>query len=182
MFKKIFYLTVVSLTLAGCAMWTQLTPSEYKDKKYLFSTVVPGHWMRFNAGRYFVITKDGVVLNYVRVYRQKFEAALEFTKKTFRADMTPQDWAEVETDEIVSGPNVGAFKTIKNVPVAIGGHEGFRLEYEYTAQGGLKKQGIACGFKVGNWMYRVQFEAAKQHYYAESAGHFERFVEKFQVL
>lgn len=168
--------------LAGCAMWTQLTPPDYRDKKYLFSTVVPGNWMRFNAGRYFVITKDGVVLNYVRVYRQKFEAELEFTKKVFRADMTPQDLAEVEMDEIVSDPNVGAFKMIKNVPAAIGGHEAFRLEYEYTAQGGLKKQGIACGFKSGNWMYRIRFEAAQQHYYAESAGHFERFVEKFQIL
>ena len=96
--------------------------------------------------------------------------------------MSPQDLAEVETDEIVSDPNAGAFKTIKNVPIDIGGHDAFRLEYEYTAQGGLKKQGIVCGFKAGGWMYRVQFKAAKQHYYAESVGHFERFVEKFQVL
>jgi hypothetical protein len=141
MLRKLFCLSLVLVVFSGRAMWTQLKSADYTDKKYMFSTVVPGGWMRFNAGAYFVMTKDGAALNYIRVYRQKFETKLEFAKKVFRADMPPQDLAEVEIDEIVSTPNVGAFKILKNIPVDIDGHDSFRLDYEYTAAGGLKKQG-----------------------------------------
>ncbi|GEM_PF-2307186 len=182
MLRKFACLIALLFMMSGCAMWTQLKPSEYTDKKYMFSTVVPGNWMRFNAGDHFFMTKDGITLNYIRLFRHKFEKKLEFTKKKFAADMTPQDLAEVEKDEIVANPNVGAFQELKNVPVDIGDHDGFRVEYEYTAKGGLKKKGVVCGFKMGDWIYRVQFEAAKQHYYAESIQDFEKFLEKFKLI
>lgn len=182
MLRKLVQLSVLLFFVSGCAIWTQLEPSGYTDKKYMFSTVVPANWMRFNAGDYFFMTKDGVILNYIAVYRQKLEKKLEFTKKVFKADMSPQDLSEIQIDEIVANPNAGAFKELRNIPINVDRNKAFRLEYEYTAQGGLKKQGVVCGFKTGDWMYRIQFEAAKQHYYKESIQDFDKFVESFRLL
>ena len=80
-------LATISLILffAGCATilspWTQLKDSEYKDNARCFSATIPNGWMRFNLVGYFVITKDGTVLDQIIVERGKIEDKLEFTKK-----------------------------------------------------------------------------------------------------
>ena len=175
-----------ALCLAGCASltpWTQLKSGEYKDGARDFSSVVPLDWMRFNQLSYFVMTRDGTVLDRIVVAREKNNAKLEFTKKVFTKEMTTEDLAEVEIDNLKAGDQIGKLEILSNKPAAIGGQEGFRLEYTYViTPGGLKIHGIEYGFRYKDWIYRVLFEAAAQHYFDSTLGDFQKFVDHFRLL
>ncbi len=180
------FLAASVLFLSGCAIlspWTQLRNAEYKDGARDFAAVVPVGWMRFNLPAYFIMTKDGTVLDKIVVDRRKFNSKLEFTKKVYTKDMVPQDLAEVEIDNLRASGQFSRVEVLSNTPATIGGQEGFRIEYTYVVtNGGLRMQGIHYGFRYKDWIYRVYYEASKQHYFEKSRKDFERFVESFRLL
>lgn len=177
---------VFALGLTGCAVfapWTQLKAQEYRDTARGFKTSVPIGWMRFNMVNFFLMTKDGTVLDKIIVERRKIDTKLEFTKKKFAKDMTAQELAEVEIDNIKTNPETGKFELLSNKPVTIAGQSAFHLEYTFTfTEGGLKIKGDHYGFVYKDWIYRVNFEAAAQHYFEKCLGDFKRFMESFELL
>ncbi len=170
------------LVFSGCAAWTQLKAGEYKDKKRKFSSQVPEAWMRQNLYPYFIVTRNGFVLDHVIVGRYPLKRELDHTKKKFSSSMSPQDLAEVELDDIQSSENVGNFQLISNEPANIDGREAFRIEYEYTAKGGLEIKGIRYGFLEGEKIFRIRYEASKQHYFNQLLPDFQDFIKHFTVL
>lgn len=170
---------------AGCALtaWTQLNKVEYKDTARGFTALVPVGWMRFNLAEHFIMTKDGTVLDRVVAARQKNNTKLEFTKKVFAEDMTPQELAEVEIDNLKSSGQIGRLEILSNKPAKIGGQDGFRIEYTYVVtEGGLRVRGVHYGFRYKDWVYRVFYEASAQHYFEACRKDFDRFVESFRLL
>lgn len=176
---------VLFLSLTGCATmtaWSQLKSEEYKDGARNFSAVVPEGWMRFNMAKYFVMTKDGIVLDQIAVERLPLEKKLEFTKKQYFKDMTLQDLVEIEIDEWKSSPKISNFEVAKNEVSAIGGYDAFRIEYTYIAEGGLRARGIEYGFMHDKWVYRIHYLAAAQHYFKKYRKDFDSFVKTFRLL
>ena len=182
--RKLIFIFLLSLT--GCATltpWTQLKGQEYKDGARSFRAVVPDGWMRFNHVNFFVMTKDGTVLDKIIVERRKITTKLEFTKKKFTKDMTPQELAEVEIDNLKANGETGRFELLNNAPVAIDGQNGFQMEYVYAVtKGGLKIHGMHYGFLYKDWVYRVNFEAAAQHYFEKYKDDFVKFFKSFKLI
>lgn len=170
----------------GCSTlgpWAELKSDSYRDGARRFETVIPEHWKRSNFTRYFLMTKDGIVLDRIMVERQKVNTKLEYTKKEFKKDMLIQDLADVEIDNFKSDQETGKFDLIDNKPASIGGQNGFLLEYTYiVVQGGLKIHGIHYGFLTEDWVYRIRYEAADQHYFKKCLDDFNQFVKSFQLI
>ncbi len=182
---RYFIIILLLFCIAGCVslgFWTQVKEGEYRDTARDFSVVVPAGWMRFNLARYFIMTKDGTVLDNIAVERHKIDKKLEFTKKEFFKDMTPQDLAEIEIDNFKSSAVIGKFEIIQNKPVTIDNQQACRIEYTYVAKGGLKIHGIYYGFLRKDWVYRIHYEAADQHYFNKYLHDFDRFIESFHLI
>jgi len=175
----LFFLVV---TMTGCAAWSQLKKVEYVDDSRLFSSVVPMGWMRFNLGKEFLITRDGTVLNVITVSRAKIDQKLAFTKKKFSEDMLPQNLAEVEVDDIRSCEGINRFELLSNKPATLDGRPGFRIEYHFYTQGGLKIKGVRLGFIEDKRISRIRYEAASQHYFDHTQNDFKTFIDNFKVV
>lgn len=167
----------------GCALttWTQLKGMVYKDGARRFEAEMPEGWMRLNAGNYFLITKDGVLLNRITVERVLLNKKLEFTKKVFAEGMSAFELSEVEVDNMKANPEYTRFQLISNKPQEADGRDGFRLEYFYVSKN-LDVHGIHQGFIYDKWAYRIRYEAADRHYFDKYKKDFERFIETFRIF
>lgn len=181
-----YFLWLILLTLCGCASlnpWTSLKSEEYKDGARKFEATIPEGWKRFNQVRYFLMTKDGIVLDRIIVDRQKINTKLEYTKKQFTKEMMPQDLADVEIDNFKADQTIGRFSLLNNIPVKIAGRDAFQIEYTYrVVKGGLRIRGIQYGFPYEDWIYRIRYEAADQHYFQKCKDDFEHFLKSFHII
>ena len=175
----------LALYLEGCALtsWSTFKTAEYVDRARGFQAVVPAGWKKFNMVKFFLMTNDGTVLDQIAVERRKVNTKLDYTKKQFTPDMLPQDLADVELDDFQSDDEIGKFAVSDNSPVKVADRDAFRLEYTYTiVKGGLKIHGIHYGFLKDQWVYRVRYEAADQHYFKQYKADFDKFIQSFKLL
>jgi hypothetical protein len=178
-------LGLLLINLAGCSTlvpWTQLKGALYTDSNRKFKATVPAGWMRFNADKNFVITRDGVKLNQITVIRGAPDVELENTKKRFSAEMTPQELGETQTALLKSTPDITDVVIVENRPITIGQSGGFLLKYTFRNNDGLRYEGRAAGFLHGRWIYRLFYEAPTQHYFPLYEPHWETFLESFQIV
>lgn len=169
----------------GCATlgpWTELTLGNYRDNTLGFATTVPSGWMRYNYADYFLITRDGLLLNRISVERRDPHKPLEFSKKTFDLNMLPQDLAELEIDNLKSNTNFSQFTLLQNKPTLIDTHEACFLEYTYVTEDGLRVRGKHIDLFHKKWVYRITYEAAQQHYFDASLKDFNCFLESFKLI
>ncbi|MBF0484176.1 MAG: hypothetical protein HQL25_05660 [Candidatus Omnitrophica bacterium] len=185
--KKIKYLIsgmVLCVVMSGCAMsmWTKLENKEYSDGSRAFKAIMPQDWMRLNYDRDFVLTHDGLALNLINVHRINQKNPLEFTKKKYADNMMITDLAEIESDNLKMNTNMLQFSVLSNTPIDISGREAYRIEYQYENKNGLPISGIQCGFQHKQWIYRIKYEAASQHYFSSLKSDFEAFLKSFQTI
>ena len=83
---------------------------------------------------------------------------------------------------IRSCEGINRFELLSNKPAALDGHQGFRIEYYFYTQGGLKIKGIRFGFIEDKWIYRIRYEAAFQHYFDHTKNDFKIFIDNFKVV
>jgi len=182
-YLNLVLLLLVTLMFSGCfSIWKHLKRQDYKDRKRVFTAQVPVDWMRHNWSNYFLMTKDGTALNYVRVDRMKFKSELEYTNKKYNQEMLPPELAEVSINNFQSNKNISFFRVLKNEPADINGEDAYNIEYSFETKSGLKKKGIEYGFIFDEHAYRIRFEAADQHYYASTENDFNEFLSSFQLI
>jgi len=181
--RIIFFILILYLT--GCATfgpWTELRKSEYRDSARRFTALVPPGWMRFNLEHYFIMTKDGTVLDSILVERHPIKKKIEFTKREYFSEMTPEDLADIEIDNFKANGDLDKFEVVKNKPVRIDQYDGFYFEYTCVAKGGLKKRGFHYGFLNKDWVYRIRYEAASQYYFPKYKSDFEQFIGSLKMF
>lgn len=171
--------------LSGCATltpWTELKRNEYKDGTRKFEAEIPRGWMRSNFAKYFMITKDGILLENISVRRHWLDEKLEFTKKTFDKNMTLLEIAEVEIDNFKANENYKDFELLENKPTSVDGREASFLEYKLTMADGLKIRGMLYDAYCKKFIYRIQYEAAEQHYFEKYLSDFYVFVKSLKII
>lgn len=184
--------------LTGCASltpWVKATSSKpYQDNARRFTATLPDGWMRCNLFDYFLLTKDGIVLESIVVERHRVDRKLESTKKRYQVDMSPEEVAGVEVDALRTQPGTGNFELLANEPASVAGQTGFRLEYRFTyLESGLRIHGILYGLMIvgkeseknpekRSWVYGIRYEAPDQYYFDRYKSDFKNFVQSLQVL
>jgi hypothetical protein len=174
----------ISLTvlLGGCttliAVGGKLTLSDEG-----FEVDLPQGWYRFEqVSDALIITRDGSLLQFIRVERFSVEKELPFTKRKFAPGMLPHDVAEVEADNIRSNPNAFNFELLENAPANLGGRPGFRMTYTWKTREGLRLKVVHYGFLDGKWVYRLLYQAAARYYFDRDLATFERVRVSFRLL
>jgi hypothetical protein len=193
-----WWLVMVLVCLTGCAApWTQVG-GRLAAPSLNVEADLPQGWMQFNRAnseqaRQLVmgelvgwtvadaapdsplfITRDGALLQYINFQRLKVGKDLEHTKKKFAQGLLPQEVAEVELDEVRSDPKVTNFELVENVPMQIDGRPGFKLVYTYRTKAGLELKRSHYGLLLGEWVYRMQYQAPAQYYFERDLETFER--------
>ena len=174
---------VLSLPLAGCATpYAPVTGQQHLAESGLEVTV-PSGWYRANmASDMFLITHDGLVLQYIRLQRVTVSDDLKFTKRKFEATMPPPEVAEVELDEMRADPAVLNLAVEENVPAMLDGHAGFRIVCGWNTQDGLRLKRVHYGFRDGTYVYRIMYQATARYYFDRDLATFETVRESLHML
>ena len=178
-----FRLGILSvLFIAGCAPFTAVG-GKLAFSQQGFEVDLPQAWYQAReAGDALVITRDGLPLQFIRIERVSVEQELPHTKRKFLRGISPQDAAEVEVDDLRSGPEVLNFQVVENKPASVAGKPGFRLLYTWKTRDGLRLKRLHHGFLDGKWVYRLIYQAAARHYFDRDMATFERVRESFRLL
>ena len=159
-----------------------MEPKDSVKKANGFKAQLPADWYRFNRVKYFMMTHDGILLNQIAVERKKFSEKLEFTKRPYSENMTPDELASIELDNLKSSPALSKLEVLSNTPQKLSGQDAFKLEYRYVTSEGLIVKGVELGFVKDKRVYRIIYEAPEQHYFAASKPAFDRFLQTFEPI
>jgi hypothetical protein len=179
--KKVLLLIVIMLVFNGCAPWVR-TGGQFAASQVNVVMELPDGWMRLNNDDYFLITRDGVDLQYIMVEKIGVQDTLTHTKKRFRKGMLPVEAAEVIMDNIASGDKVHGFEVKENKPAKIDGKSGFRAVYTYKTDDGLKVKGVIYGLMLNGWYYGIQFAAPQRYYFDRDVKTFERVRQSVHLI
>lgn len=99
----------------------------------------------------------------------------------FRADMTPQEIADmIESFFLIRGGSV-EFNTTGLKPRTFLGQPGFQFDYNHLGGNEVERSGRAVGAIVNNRLYLILFDAARLHYFPTGVQEFERIVESARL-
>ena len=157
--------------------------------------VTPGiPWNRMPRGRYDIPREENWTLNGPALDGISFIAGVENNKRIvvqwrkedrkvpdFRADMTPQEIADmIESYYMIRGGSV-EFNTTGLRPRTFMGQPGFQLDYTHLGGDELRRQGRAVGAVINQRLYLILFDAAQMHYFPAGIQEFERIVESARL-
>ena len=97
--KQTLVVSLLLVAVGGCAPWV-LVDGRYRMESQGFEVELPAGWRRAALVEdSLLITRDGLILQHVRIERIGVGHDLKHTKKKFATGMLPQDVAEVELEE-----------------------------------------------------------------------------------
>jgi hypothetical protein len=174
---------LVGTLIFGCAApWTPVS-GQYDMGSENFTVNLPNGWQRYNAvANKVVITRQGMLLQQIAIFRTPIDKKLPYTHKMILPDMLPQEVAEVVIDNLKSNPNISNGVIIENDPALISGQAGFKFVYNYRTKGGLDKKGIFYGLLKGDQLYKLVYEAPRRYYFDKDLETFEDTVASFRLV
>ena len=179
--KKTLMLLLLLAAVGGCAPWV-LVDGKYRMESQSFEANLPTGWRRANFVQdALLITRDGVILQQIKLERVAVGEDLKHTKKKFAKGMLPQDVAEVELDEVRSDQAVRNFALVENIPFQVAGFPGFRLVYIFRTEDGLRLKRVHYGVLLRGWVYRIEYQATARYYFDKDLATFERVRDSFNI-
>ena len=172
------------LLLAGCAPFV-LASGRQSLSEYGFEVTVPDGWyraMRGEAAEALVVTRDGLVLQQILIWRAAVDKELKYTKRRFDEKLPPHELAEITLDNMRSDPQVNNFAVEENVPVTIYGKQGYKLVYTWALTGGYRLKRVHYGFLDGKWVYQLVYQASARHYFDRDLATFDRVKDSFKLV
>ena len=183
MHMRLSFIVFVGLMVLGCAAaWTPVN-GLYNMESENFTVTLPEGWQRYNhATSQVIITRQGMQLQRIAIFRTPIDKKLPFTRKMILPDMLPQEVAEVVIDNLKSNPNISNGVVLENDPALISGQAGFKLIYSFRTREGLDKKGVFYGLLQGNQLYKLVYEAPQRYYFDKDLQTFETTVASFRLI
>lgn len=168
-------LALTVMMSAGCSTWVPVsgkTPIAFQQ----VTTEIPPGWMHYVWSHGAYLTKHGGELDLIQVRRWPLSTLVKGTNRTLEGDLLPAEIAEISLDSRRLDAGVGGLEVLDNSPTTIDGSDCYRIEYTFRNDPGLLMRTIEYGCAVGPWMYRFEYRAAAQHYFAAYLDDFEGMV------
>jgi hypothetical protein len=179
--KKLLFLLISLFFISGCA-----SVAQERSLKNLpnsdFSVEIPEGWWKPKHINKYLITKDGVFLQYVLIQQRPIDRPYRNTKKKLNKRMLPQEAAGVIIDEIASDRRIYNFNVIENAPAIIDGREGFKILFTYKDKKDSTFKTLYYVFISGDSFYNLRYNAAMRHYFEKDISTFERILSSFKIV
>ena len=179
--KKIIALLIFLFLFTGCA-----SVAQERSLKNLpdnaFSVEIPEGWWKPKHIDKYLLTKDGVFLQYVLIQQRPIDRPYRNTKKKLNKGMLPQEAAGVIIDEIASDRRIHNFNVIENAPAIIDGREAFKILFTYKDKKGSTFKTLYYGFISGDSFYNLRYNAATRYYFEKDIAVFEKILSSFKVV
>ena len=181
MMKKFLTLLISLFLITSCASVAQKRSlKDLSDND--FSVEIPNGWWKPKHLDKYLITKDGVFLQYVLIQQRPIDRPYRNTKKKLNKGMLPQEAAGVIIDEIASDRRIYNFNVIENAPAIIDGREGFKILFTYKDKKGSTFKTLYYGVISGDSFYNLRYNAAMRHYFEKDITTFEQILSSFKVV
>jgi hypothetical protein len=179
--KKPLFLLISLIFISGCAsMANDRSLKNLPDND--FAVEIPEGWWKPKHIDKYLITKDGVFLQYVLIQQRPIDRPYRNTKKKLNKGMLPQEAAGVIIDEIASDRRIYNFNVIENAPAIIDGREGFKILFTFKDKKSSSFKTFYYGFISGNSFYNLRYNAVMRHYFEKDITDFEQILSSFKVV
>ena len=179
--KKLPALLISLLLITGCASMAQERSLKNLPDKDFLVEIPDGWWKPKHIDKY-LITKDGVFLQYVLIQQRPMDRPYRNTKKKLNKGMLPQEVAGVIIDEIASDRRIFNFNVIENSPAIIDGRQGFKILFTYQDKKGSTFKTLYYGFISGGWFYNLRYNAVIRYYFEKDIAAFEQILSSFKAI
>jgi len=172
------------LIAAGCTTtpggWTYLEGEQRADEIAL-SADIPKGWSRWRSNKDITLTKDGLLLQMIRINRTKYGAPYENTDLTIQPGMTPLDASQIIVEEMQANQELRNIEILDNRPATVAGYEGLRIEVTYKNDDNLKVHEIVYVALTPDTYVVARCRAPDRHYIEIVSGDFERVVASIKL-
>lgn len=186
----------VLLTLTACAQYTLIKGDKRVEISDAFSIDPQVAWTRIanplSSNKVEIWTIDGPYLQIVQFFKGIDDGSVlqELHDKTgrpiknlptFSKDMSPIEISELYETTFT---RVGAqqFEVERIRPVTFAGTQGFRFDFTFAAENGLKKSGFAVGTIREDKLYLIGYVGTSLHYFDKDKGVVERLIGSAQMI
>ena len=175
---------VLALLLSGCATtWVKVDDAgrHYQDENY--SAMLPAGWLRFESGDSLILSKDGILLQYISIQFRPHEKAFEKIEKDSSSTMLPSELAELTIAEFKATQDGGlpSLEILRNAPVEIAGYTGFDIHFRYKTEAGLRMDMLLRGVIDESGFYLIKYSAPTLHYFERDRQTYESLTESLQL-
>ena len=180
--KKIPALLIsLFILITGCASVVEKSSLKHLPDND-FSVEIPEGWWKPKHIDKYLITKDGVFLQYVLIQQRPIDRPYRNTKKKLDKGMLPQEAAGVIIDEIASDRRIFNFNVIENAPAIIDGRDGFKILFTYKDKNGSTFKTLYYGFISADSFFNLRYSAARRYYFEKNIADFEKILSSFKVV
>lgn len=187
MTRTLAVLALAAALLAGCTQFALVEPQKPVRLGDAYEIDPQVKWSRLSTGPRELWTIDGPLLNRVLFFNgliggdPLFEIKQDINepRPLFRASMSP---LEIRDFIVASLPREGFIDlTTQDMrPFDFGGDQGFRFDFSYATEDGLKNRGIAVGAVNRNRLYLIVYVAPEIHYFTQHRATFDRMLQSLR--
>ncbi len=174
---------LLSFLVAGCAPWSAVDPNSRQIKvKEDYSLEAPLGWVRRNYDVYDVfLSRDGPLLNFIAIDREKHDRELPRTKRKTSADLLPQEVAELVIAEQKAVDSRASFTVLSNQPAMLGGTPAVRVHTRWKTERGLPIERLTYAMVDQKGRLALIYEAPGLVYFPKGLADFEAMVKTLSL-
>ena len=174
----------LTLLLVGCAeTWIKIdhAGSHYRDEH--FRVTLPTGWLRLKQGDSLILSKDGILLQYIIIQFKPHAKAFEKLKKRSSPEMLPSELAQLTIAEFKAAQDdsLPSLEILANSPFEMAGHVGFDLHLRYKTETGLRMDMQMRGIVDDKGYYLVKYNAPRLHYFERDRETYEALTETLRL-
>lgn len=178
---SVLLIAVVAAAFAGCVTTWTATPGPQRASRIAVTADLPPGWVRYNPEPGLVMTRDGLLLQTVRVTRDAYGTKLPNTERTISNDAEPYEAAQIMIDALQADRSRQHLRVLDNRPATVGGHPGFRIEYTYRTADGLTLHETVYVALTEDSYVTIRYTAPHRYYHERDAGTFEQVVASLKI-
>ncbi|MCH8251341.1 MAG: hypothetical protein IID36_02695 [Planctomycetes bacterium] len=167
--------------LSGCATYVPV-PKAYHHSNARLSVAPPSGWLRYqDTGAAFVITRDGLQLERIRIRVVRIGKKLGSSRRAYRSDMLPHEIAQLTLGLIEARSETKGFKVHDIELAEVVGRDGYKVDATFRTRRGLRKRLRIYGAAVNGYVCEFHFLAADPVYFEKYAPDFEAMVASARI-
>lgn len=166
----------------GCVgpTWVTETAKQPASKIGVTADIPPG-WARYTPDKDLVMTRDGFLLETIRVSRSAYDTKLPHSDRTLSRGLDEHEAAQIVIDSLSADQSRHNLAVADNRPVTIDGRPGFRIEITYRTAEGLTMRETLYVALVEDSYVIARYTAPDRHYHELHRSAFEWVVETLRI-